>query len=237
MVTEAPSRGVVLVTSLFALSCICLILFVWSTIGGNVPLQAKGYRFKALFPDASQLNTQNQALSGSSLVNTLNDMFTRQFRFGFLVEQTPEDSNTVTLSTTATDHLGLPRPQINYNLSEYTVKGLLAAQQTATTLFKQLGAKEYTTPADANDPSAAPAPGQPNGRIKYFGSGHVVGTYAMGSDKTKSVCDPNQRSWDHPNLFLTGSGVFPTVATANPTLTLAALSLMAANAILTSDLK
>ncbi len=57
MVTEAPSRGVVLVTSLFALSCICLILFVWSTIGGNVPLQAKGYRFKALFPDASQLNT------------------------------------------------------------------------------------------------------------------------------------------------------------------------------------
>jgi virulence factor Mce-like protein len=56
MVTEAPSRGVILVTTLFTLSCICLILFVWSTIGGSVPLQAKGYRFTAEFQDASQLN-------------------------------------------------------------------------------------------------------------------------------------------------------------------------------------
>jgi phospholipid/cholesterol/gamma-HCH transport system substrate-binding protein len=56
MVTEAPTRGVILVTSLFTLSCICLILFVWSTIGGNVPLQPQGYRFTAVFEDASQLN-------------------------------------------------------------------------------------------------------------------------------------------------------------------------------------
>jgi virulence factor Mce-like protein len=56
MVTEAPSRGVILVTSLFTLSCICLILFVWSTIGGSVPLQSQGYRFKAEFQDASQLS-------------------------------------------------------------------------------------------------------------------------------------------------------------------------------------
>lgn len=186
--------------------------------------------------NVSQLNTGNSQLSGSQLVNTLNDNFTRQFRFGFLVEQSPEDSNSVSLSD-VTDHLGLPRPLIKYDLSDYTVKGLLAAQQTATKLFNTLGAREFTTPAAANDPSAAPAPGQPNGRIKYFGSGHVVGTYCMGTDKNKSVCDPNQRSWDHPNLFLTGSGVFPTVATANPTLTLAALSLMAANTILTTDLK
>ena len=187
--------------------------------------------------NVSQLNPQNQTLSGSDLTNTLNDIFTRQFRFGFLVEQEPQTSNFVSVSTTATDHLGLPRPQINYSISQYTLDGLLSAQKTASQIFAKMGAKEYTTPAAANDPSAAPAPGQPNGRIKYYGSGHVVGTYAMGTDKTKSVVDPNQRSWDHPNLFLTGSGVFPTVATANPTLTLAALSLMAANAILTTDLK
>lgn len=187
--------------------------------------------------NVSQLNPQGQSLTGSTLVNTLNDIFTRQFRFGFLVEQEPQTSNFVSLSTTATDHLGLPRPQINYNISQYTLDGLLSAQKTASTIFKNMGAQEFTTPAAANDPSAAPAPGQPNGVIKYFGSGHVVGTYTMGTTNKNSVCDQNQRSWDHPNLFLTGSGVFPTVATANPTLTLAALSLMAADKILTTDLK
>src|SRR3990170_4636654 len=65
MVTEAPSRGVILVTSLFSLSCICLILFVWSTLGGSVPLQAKGYRFTAEFEDASQLSkTADVRISG-----------------------------------------------------------------------------------------------------------------------------------------------------------------------------
>jgi len=57
MVTQAPSRGVVLVTTLFTLSCIGLVLFVWSSLGGSVPLQAKGYRVTAVFQDASQLVT------------------------------------------------------------------------------------------------------------------------------------------------------------------------------------
>jgi glucose dehydrogenase len=39
------------------------------------------------------------------------------------------------------------------------------------------------------------------------------------------------RSWDHKNLYLAGSGVFPTIATANPTLTLAALALRLAETI------
>ena len=39
------------------------------------------------------------------------------------------------------------------------------------------------------------------------------------------------RSHDHRNLFILGSAVFPTGATANPTLTIAALSLRAAGAV------
>ncbi len=44
--------------------------------------------------------------------------------------------------------------------------------------------------------------------------------------------NPDQRSWDHRNLFLVGSGTFPTIATANPTLTLAALALRSAKTVL-----
>jgi choline dehydrogenase-like flavoprotein len=54
----------------------------------------------------------------------------------------------------------------------------------------------------------------------------------MGTNATNSVVNSEQRSWDHPNLFLVGSGVFPTVATGNPTLTLAALALWASQTLL-----
>lgn len=68
--------------------------------------------------------------------------------------------------------------------------------------------------------------------FEYFGSGHIVGTYRMGPTKECSVVDRNQRSWDHPNLFLVGSGVFPTIATGNPSLTIAALAFWAADNVL-----
>jgi len=177
---------------------------------------------------------QPQALFGPGLVNSLNDRLTRQFRLGFLVEQSPDSSNCITPSTdkTQVDHLGLPRPKIKYDISPYTRAGLGAAVEFADQIFDQLKAQQFTTPPAADDPSAIEVP--VNGkqkRIKYFGSGHIVGTYCMGTTKSNSVVNSEQRSWDHPNLFLVGSGVFPTVATGNPTLTIAALSLWAAQTI------
>jgi choline dehydrogenase-like flavoprotein len=62
-------------------------------------------------------------------------------------------------------------------------------------------------------------------------AGHVMGTYRMGTDAKQSVVNPDQRAHDHPNLFLLGSGVFPTGAASNPTLTIAALALRAVGAI------
>jgi choline dehydrogenase-like flavoprotein len=50
-------------------------------------------------------------------------------------------------------------------------------------------------------------------------------TYRMGLDPAQSVVNADQRAHDHPYLFLLGSGVFPTSAASNPTLTIAALAL------------
>ncbi|PSQ39508.1 GMC family oxidoreductase, partial [Halobacteriales archaeon SW_12_71_31] len=55
-----------------------------------------------------------------------------------------------------------------------------------------------------------------------------TGTTPMGDDPAESVVDPDLRTHDHPNLWLVGSGAFPTAGAVNPTLTIAALSLRAA---------
>ncbi len=222
--------------------------------------------------NASQLNPGGETLFGAALVAKLNDVFPRQWRMGFLVEQTPERENRVTLSTDLpggaayTDGLGLPRPVIHYSLSEYTKLGFVYAEVFARQVYQRLAARCYTQnpkmltrsdgsqvqnptwfpmepqwrqvfeqlPPELKDPALTNLPassgGVPEG-FQYFGSGHIVGTYAMGSAASSSVLDADQRSWDHENLYMVGSGVFPTITTANPTLTIAALALRAADAI------
>jgi choline dehydrogenase-like flavoprotein len=174
-------------------------------------------------------------LSGAALLARLNDVFTRQFRFGYLVEQSAEPENRVTLSD-AVDDLGIPRPKIQYSLSEYTKRGFLAARRLTDQVFRAAGVTPFAKPLAAMCRDAGfftyqdPDTGEV-GEFEYYGAGHVVGTYRMGADRATSVVDRTQRSWDHDNLFLVGSGVFPTVATGNPTLTIAALAFWATDTI------
>jgi choline dehydrogenase-like flavoprotein len=172
---------------------------------------------------------QAESLFGRKLVARLNSILTRQVRLGFLIEQTPEASNRVTLAKEK-DGLGLPRPQIEYDFSSYTKWGLAKARETASAIFTVLGAEEYTRFQD-DDPCSFEWPIGSGKRIKYYGAGHIVGTCRMGTNSGNSVVDHELRSWDHKNLFIAGSSVFPTVATANPTLTIAALSMRLAETI------
>jgi glucose dehydrogenase len=188
----------------------------------------------------NQLGKDNAALFGADLANKLNDLVTRQFRIGFLVEQPPDPNNRVTLSTEYTDALGLPRPEITYSISDYTKQGIVAAYRLRKLIFDKMGATDFTH--RRNDPlNDNPAgfveiiDGEPV-QLSYGGAGHIMGTYRMGDDSRTSVVDSNQRSHDHSNLYLVGSGTFPTGATANPTLTLSALALRSADSI-AGDLK
>jgi len=54
---------------------------------------------------------------------------------------------------------------------------------------------------------------------------HITGTLSMGHDGARSVCDGFGRCHQHDNLFLCGTGVMPTSATVNSTLTAVALAL------------
>ncbi len=60
---------------------------------------------------------------------------------------------------------------------------------------------------------------------------HQCGTARMGLDPRSSVTDTFGRCHDHPNLFICDASVLPTSAAVNPALTIAALSLRAADHI------
>ncbi|MEJ7893033.1 MAG: MlaD family protein [Solirubrobacteraceae bacterium] len=55
MGTRGTSRAQVAVMSIFAFSCIGLLLFLWLSFGGSVPLKPKGYQFQVSFQEATTL--------------------------------------------------------------------------------------------------------------------------------------------------------------------------------------
>lgn len=176
-------------------------------------------------------------LSGTALVQRLNSLLIRQFRIGFLVEQVEENPDKplcyIVPSKDYTDHLNIPRPEIHYDFSPYTRAGFKAARQAASYMIRELlGADEVTN----MQPDPASSPGiftDGNETFSFSGAGHVMGTYRMGSDPSNSVVNQEQRSWDHSNLYLVGDGVFPSTGTANPSLTIAALTFRAADSLAT----
>ncbi len=60
MQKRAPTLANILVIALFALSCFGLLLFLWNSFGGSVPLKSKGYRFTADFPRTLELAEQSE---------------------------------------------------------------------------------------------------------------------------------------------------------------------------------
>lgn len=200
--------------------------------GSSVNQQGQALKFNAELPNKSQL-------FGQQLVKTLNNIYIRQLRLGYLIEQLPDAENRVELSECETDHLGLPRPKITYRIQEdYVRDAFVSAKGVSTKIFDAMGAIEYTKlaakPVLYGTPNEVTSTnfmykGTP---YKFYGAGHIVGTYRMGDCKKSSVLNARQQSWDHSNLYMVGSGVFPTVATGNPTLTIAALAIQAADNIL-----
>jgi len=128
-------------------------------------------------------------------------------------EQLPDSENRIVPDYENRDALGLPRPRIRFRLDDYTRRGLEEGRRIHLQILTAMKCTEVQHGDDVK------------------GSGHVIGTYRMGSDPKRSVVDADLRAHDHHNLYLLGSGVFPTGAASNPTLTIAAMALRAAGPI------
>jgi len=68
MQKRAPTLGNMIVIVLFALSCFGLLLFLWESFGGPLPLKPKGYRFTVAFPQGLALAEQSDVrISGVNI--------------------------------------------------------------------------------------------------------------------------------------------------------------------------
>ena len=146
-----------------------------------------------------------KGLRGEALKQAVRDTVSRQLLIGTSGEMLPDDYNRVGLAR-ETDALGLPRPKIWFRHQSYTKKGLAVAQVVQSAIMANLGATAVKQLGPIAD------------------SAVMGGTTRMGADPKTSVVDANLRAHDHPNLFIVGSQVFPSITANPPTLTVAALS-------------
>ncbi len=155
-----------------------------------------------------------RGLRGDDLRAAIRRNISRQMIIGTAGEMLPDDYNRVGLAGER-DALGIPRPKIWFRYQDYTMKGLEFARTVQNAIFRNLGATEVKQLGPIAD------------------SAIMGGTTRMGDDPKTSVVDPNLRSHDHPNLFVVGSQVFPSITCNTPTLTVAALSARLGSYLLT----
>jgi choline dehydrogenase-like flavoprotein len=161
---------------------------------------------------------------GRKLHGKLADHPLRQITLNSACEQLPIKENSVSLSAN-TDELKIARPLIKYRVDNdggYVRASFKKIIELHGRVFDALGIR----------PEHRKMQEDPDGqKLNFLGSGHIMGTTVMGKTAASSVVDEHCRSHDHGNLFVLGSSVFPTSSSANPTSTLAALALRAADTI------
>ena len=167
------------------------------------------------YTDVAQL-VQTEGLFGNELRERLFHDVSRQMRISCSVEVLPNSENKVTLSDKE-DSFGVRRPRIHFATDDYTRNAFGPALNVIFGVFRAMNST--VTDADMNP-------------LNYSGAGHVMGTCRMGFNAKTAVVDADCRSFDHRNLYVVGAATFPTCGTANPTITIAALALRAADHIL-----
>lgn len=127
-----------------------------------------------------------------------------------MCEDAPENSNRVELSPRLVDSSGLPAPKLVYRYSANSRRNLDWNVARAADVLREAGAWQV----DVQNPSGANA--------------HFMGTARMGDDPRRSVVDRWCMSHDVPNLGIIDASVFVTSGAVNPTSTICAVALRAA---------
>lgn len=130
-----------------------------------------------------------------------------------LAEDLPEESNRIELDGSRTDSHKIPAPKVIYHISENSTRMLTHGIAAAIRVFEAAGAAKIRSTE----------------RIGYFA--HLMGTARMGTDPKRSVVKADHQVHSVRNLFVVDGSSFATGAAVNPTSTIGALALRAADGI------
>lgn len=178
--------------------------------------------------DATNAFIDQNHLFGEKLRQRLGNDVPRQIRLDMMTEQLPSALNRVTIDPKWRSSLGNYRPVLHYNVDDYTKAGMVFGRKVAKQIFEHLHIQDATA-FEPSDPGYFTW--QDHG-YTWSGVGHVAGTHRMGHSAKTSVVNTVQQAWEHPNLYIIGCGSMPTLGTANPTLTMTALTFKTAHHIL-----
>jgi choline dehydrogenase-like flavoprotein len=175
----------------------------WNLVPTGGPLGA------ALFP------WPGEPRWGKAIHNHVEKWLGRSAIWGISAEDIPDEANAVTLDPALTDSSGIAAPKVTYRISENCKAMLRWNIERAAASLKAAGAHETVS---------LPL-------MREFGW-HLLGTCRMGDDPATSVVDRWCRCHDLRNLYIVDASVFVTSSSVNPSATIAALALRAAEHIL-----
>jgi len=150
---------------------------------------------------------------GKALADEVRRSFGHDISVEASIEQLPDPGNAVSLDPHLRDYFGDPAPRITYSFSAYEKTSLKAAIKLAREVLAAAGAERSEDKASQGF------------------AGHPMGTCRMGNDPATSVVDRDLRAHEVSNLFIVGGSVFVTGSSLQPSLTMAALAIRAAEKI------
>jgi choline dehydrogenase-like flavoprotein len=119
----------------------------------------------------------------------------------------PYESNFLELSDEK-DARGLPKPLVHFTNGENERRLTAHAEKIMRDIWAAAGASDVWA---------------------YQRNAHVIGTCRMGNDAGDAVVNADGKSFEVPNLFIADNSVFPSALSANPALTIMAVSLRIAD--------
>jgi len=139
------------------------------------------------------------------------ERFGRAAHWGLVCEDLPDEENRIELSRSLTDGSAMPAPRMVYRIDQNSHALCDWHIGRATESLYESGAWDVKVD------------------LRYPANGHFMGTARMGDDPTRSVVDRWCMTHDSPNLGIIDGSVFVTSGGVNPTSTIAALALRAAD--------
>ncbi len=137
-------------------------------------------------------------------------------------EQIPNEHCYCEIDPDVVDQYGIPVLRFHWQWTDHELNQVKHMQETFRQLLAEMGA-EVRSPM----PTKEQGYGIANGGAII----HELGAVRMGSDPGASALNPNCQAWDVKNLFVTDGGPFVSQADKNPTWTILALAMRAADYI------